>query len=66
MARDTVEQGCHALSARQTHIIVSLVDHHFLHHELIFWHAGHAIGKYIHASMENGWTADAGKFDEVN
>src|SRR6185436_5346803 len=52
MPRDAVEQGRNHLRAGETHVFVGLVDHQFLHHQLVFWYARHAPGKRIDGLIE--------------
>src|SRR5690606_32398993 len=45
VACDAVEQSGQDLRSLQPHVVVGLVDHEFLHHQLVDRHTGHAVGQ---------------------
>ncbi|MCP3913683.1 MAG: hypothetical protein GY713_22390, partial [Actinomycetia bacterium] len=52
MTGDAVEQGGQDLGAGQAHVVVGLVDHHLLQHQLVSRHPGHPSGQTLDPFVE--------------
>src|SRR5712691_3035995 len=54
VARDAVEDGRDHLRRGEPHVVVGLVDHELLHHELVLGHARHALRPALDGLIEIG------------